>query len=102
MEKKMVDINNMTDGQRVFEQYSNTHNLKLRQSLHEKYSVNKIGFQNWMFDQYRFAPEIRILELGSGRGEMWKKIFDDKKLLDLEMDSIFYPAKRSGNTGKAV
>lgn len=82
----MVDINNMTDGQRVIEQYSDTHNLEMRQSLHEKYSVNKIGFQNWMFGQYRFAPKIRILELGSGRGEMWKKIFDDKKLQDLEMD----------------
>ena len=53
------------------EQYKNDDNLKLRRSLHDKYSVNKIGFQKWMFEQYPFYPKMKILELGSGNGENW-------------------------------
>ena len=50
----------------IKEQYKNTNNLKLRKSLHEKYSVNKMGFQKWMFEQYPFRTKIKVLELGSG------------------------------------
>lgn len=66
----------------------NADNLKLRKSLHEKYSVNKVGFQKWMFDQYPFGPKMKVLELGSGRGELWNYYFEDKVLQDYEMDII--------------
>mgnify|MGYP001099654980 CR=1 FL=1 len=54
----MIDGNNMSNEALIKEQYKNTDSLKLRKSLHEKYSVNKVGFQNWMFEQYPFGPKI--------------------------------------------
>lgn len=71
----MIDGNNMSNEALIKEQYKNTDSLKLRKSLHEKYSVNKVGFQNWMFEQYPFGPKIKILELGSGRGETVEALF---------------------------
>lgn len=82
----MIDINNMSDKNVIEEQYKNTNNLALRKSLHEKYSVNKTGFQKWMFRQYPFHEKSRVLELGSGRGELWNYYFEDDGLQGLEMD----------------
>ena len=39
----MIDGNNMSNEALIKEQYKNTDSLKLRKSLHEKYSVNKVG-----------------------------------------------------------
>ncbi len=82
----MVDIDNMSSKTVLEEQYKNTNNLKLRKSLHEKYSVNQVGFQKWMFEQYPFRAGIRILELGSGRGELWNYYFEDEVLQGYEME----------------
>ena len=82
----MIDIDNMSSNAVIIKQYKNTNNLKLRKSLHEKYSVNKIGFQKWMFDQYPFRKEMKVLELGSGRGELWNFYFDNDMLQSYEMD----------------
>ena len=82
----MIDINNMSSKTLIKEQYKNTDNLKLRKSLHEKYSVNKIGFQKWMFDQYPFHPKSKVLELGSGRGELWNYYTESDILQNYEMD----------------
>ncbi len=82
----MININNMSDKDVIKEQYKNTDNLRRRKSLHEKYSVNKIGFQRWMFEQYPFRAKIRILELGSGRGELWEYYWEDQVLQSYEMD----------------
>lgn len=82
----MIDIENMHNKTVVEEQYKDTNNLALRKSLHEKYSVNKIGFQKWMFRQYPFHEKCRILELGSGRGELWNCYFENDRLQGYEMD----------------
>ena len=82
----MLDISNMSNQTLVNEQYKNTNNLELRKSLHEKYSINKLGFQKWMFEQYPFRPQMKVLELGSGRGELWKYYFENDTLKSYEMD----------------
>lgn len=84
----MLDITNMSSKSVIKEQYKNTDNLKVRKELHEKYSVNKIGFQKWMFEQYPFHPKMKVLELGSGRGELWKFYFESEVLQSYEMDII--------------
>lgn len=82
----MIDIDNMSSKTLVREQYKNTNNLKQRKSLHEKYSVNKIGVQKWMFEQYPFRTRMKVLELGSGRGELWNYYFENDVLQGYEMD----------------
>lgn len=82
----MIDIDNMSSKTLIKEQYKNTDNLKLRKGLHDKYSVNRVGFQKWMFEQYPFYHGIKVLELGSGRGELWNYYFENDVLQDYEMD----------------
>ncbi len=53
-------------------QYSNASRLQTRISIHEKYSVNRQGFGNWIFSQYDLPENARILELGCGDGSMWR------------------------------
>jgi ubiquinone/menaquinone biosynthesis C-methylase UbiE len=62
----------MTDAKTVQEQYSSSRNLDIRISIHSKYSTNKQGFGNWIFEHYKFFDGCRILELGCGNGQMWK------------------------------
>lgn len=59
----------------VKEQYKDATKLKTRISIHEKYSANKQGFGNWIFEQYNIGENNKILELGCGNGEMWKDHF---------------------------
>lgn len=82
----MLDITNMSSKTVIKEQYKNIDNLKLRKNLHDKYSINKIGFQKWMFEQYLFYPKMKVLELGSGRGELRKYYFENEELQGYEMD----------------
>ena len=63
--------NRMKDAKAVKEQYSNSTNLNTRMSIHEKYSVNQLGFGNWLYQQYEFTDNMRILELGCGTGDLW-------------------------------
>lgn len=63
--------NCMKDAKAVKEQYSSSTNLKTRMSIHEKYSVNQLGFGNWLYQQYEIEDGMRILELGCGTGDLW-------------------------------
>ena len=63
--------NRMKDAKAVKEQYSSSANLNTRISIHEKYSVNQLGFGNWLYQQYEFMDNMRILELGCGTGDLW-------------------------------
>ena len=60
----------------IEKQYQTDKNLSTRINLHEKYSVNKQGFGNWVYDHYDFKPGMRILELGCGNGSMWPEMID--------------------------
>ena len=60
----------MTDGN-PGEQYKTAKNLNIRISIHQKYSVNRQGFGNWIFLNYQIGEGMKVLELGCGTGEMW-------------------------------
>lgn len=52
-------------------QYSSDKNLSARQALHNGFSTNKYGWRNWVFDQYMFKPNDRVIEFGCGNGSIW-------------------------------
>ena len=54
-------------------QYATSDTLRTRISIHERYSVNRQDFKDWIFEHYDLQPGMRILELGCGNAEMWKK-----------------------------
>ena len=60
----------------VQKQYKNAANLNTRISVHDKYSVNKQGFGNWIVSNYQITNGMRVLELGCGTGDMWTRKSD--------------------------
>ena len=62
----------INDKEAVKKQYENSANLNARISIHDKYSVNKQGFGNWIAYNYQITAGMRILELGCGTADMWK------------------------------
>ena len=68
----------------IIEQYKNAKNLNDRISLHEKYSTNKQGWFNWLFEKIDFSKVNRLLELGCGNGKLWQE-----NTIDLRNREIF-------------
>ncbi|SCZ11123.1 class I SAM-dependent methyltransferase [Alkaliphilus peptidifermentans] len=66
-------MSKVDNAQTVEQQYSDDKNLSIRISLHNKYSTNKYGYSNWIFDFYQFFNGCKILELGCGNGIVWEK-----------------------------
>jgi SAM-dependent methyltransferase len=56
------------------EQYNNSANLAARIRLHERYDTGSRGLHEWAFDIMleHIPPPAHILELGAGRGDLWK------------------------------
>lgn len=54
-------------------QYRTGENTSVRISLHRDYGVNKEGWFTWLYRQLDLQPNMRILELGAGNGELWKE-----------------------------
>jgi ubiquinone/menaquinone biosynthesis C-methylase UbiE len=69
-------IKPLDDSQYVSNQYHNASNLNARIRLHQLFSINKHGWQRWLFDQFKFPPQGRILELGCGEGTLWRENLD--------------------------
>ena len=59
------------------ENYKTPEKLNQRISVHEKYSVNRQGYGNWIFSHYDLRENLQILECGCGTGEMWNNHIDD-------------------------
>ena len=62
----------MAESERIDEMYVKSDTLTTRMDLHDKYSVNKYGFGNWIFDQYILNTGTKVLELGCGTANIWK------------------------------
>jgi ubiquinone/menaquinone biosynthesis C-methylase UbiE len=57
----------------VSDLYIKKDTLSTRINLHDKYSVNKYGWGNWVFDQYNIKEKYKILEFGCGTGNIWRE-----------------------------
>ncbi|EKQ54261.1 MAG: methylase involved in ubiquinone/menaquinone biosynthesis [Methanobacterium sp. Maddingley MBC34] len=54
------------------EQYSNSKNFMARVELSKRFKINPYSWLLWIFDQIRFPPNARLLEIGCGNGLLWK------------------------------
>lgn len=72
----------------VEKQYTDDTFLNIRKRLHHLYSFNKLGFGNFLYNLYPLKKNIKILELGSGNGDMWMNHIDDLKDIDLTLSDF--------------
>ena len=56
----------------VATQYKTPVNLDARIALHERFSVSKVEWLDWVFDQLDLPPSSRVLEVGCGTGVLWR------------------------------
>jgi ubiquinone/menaquinone biosynthesis C-methylase UbiE len=57
----------------VSEQYATDANLRARMILHQRFSTAKEDWHRWLFARVAPGPGARILELGCGPAEFWKR-----------------------------
>lgn len=62
----------MDNRQEVARQYADGENLNTRIAFQQRFSRNTYGFSRWLMDQYVFAENARVLEIGCGTGNIWK------------------------------
>lgn len=67
----MSKVQAIDDPDFVEDQYRTASNLNARIRLHQEFSTNKLGWFRWVFEQLKFAPQNRVLELGCGPGDLW-------------------------------
>lgn len=72
----MQKVQAIADPNYVNNQYRTASNLNARIRLHQEFSTNKYGWPRWLFDQFKFMPPSRILELGCGTGNLWLENLD--------------------------
>lgn len=73
--EKMIDlIKVINEDQNIIEQYHTSTNLNVRIDLHNKYSVSKINWFEWIYDRIDFSNANKLLEIGCGNGMLWKQI----------------------------
>jgi ubiquinone/menaquinone biosynthesis C-methylase UbiE len=72
----MSKVQAIADPGYVNNQYRTASNLNARIRLHQEFSTNKYSWQRWLFDQFKFMPKSRILELGCGTGNLWLENLD--------------------------
>ncbi len=55
----------------LHQQYRDASNLEKRIALHRRFSTNSYPWFRWVFDCYDLPPRARLLELGTGPGDLW-------------------------------
>jgi SAM-dependent methyltransferase len=60
----------------VSEQYATDANLRARITLHQRFSTAQEDWHRWLFDRVAPPAGARILEVGCGPAEFWKRNLD--------------------------
>lgn len=71
---KIVKLIQMsTQEEKIIDHYRDERHLSIRIRLHDQFSTNKKGWFPWLREQLDFTKINRLLEVGCGSGELWKK-----------------------------
>jgi trans-aconitate methyltransferase len=60
----------------VSEQYATDSNLRARIDLHQRFSTRDEDWHRWLYEQIAIPDGARVLEVGCGSAELWKKSLD--------------------------
>ncbi len=67
-------MSKFTDSQYLkTQEYRTSANLSARIALHELFSTNTYDWHRWLFDQVEAPENCQLLELGTGRADIWVK-----------------------------
>ena len=66
-----MQIGSSNDSNAVKAQYAVPKGLDIRQTFHEKYSVNRQGYGEWLVSNYDIQGGMTVLEIGCGTGSIW-------------------------------
>ncbi len=61
----------------VYTQYRDSANLRARAGLHARFSTNKVDWLRWVFERLDLQRGSRVLEVGCGTGELWRRNLPD-------------------------
>ena len=61
----------------VYTQYRDSTNLRARAGLHARFSTNKLDWLQWVFERLYLEPDSRVLDVGCGTGELWRRSLPD-------------------------
>ena len=67
-----MKMGSSNDKDAVKAQYASSKGLDTRINFHNVYSTNKMGFGPWLISNYEIEEGMKVLELGTGTGDMWK------------------------------
>jgi len=95
-----MQMGSSNDKEAVKAQYASSKGLDTRINFHNKYSTNKMGFSHWLTSNYEIKEGMKVLELGTGTGDMWQGKDDliskcDKLVLSDFSESMLDTAKKN-------
>lgn len=67
---QLIHITNMEKD--LTRQYKDSANVNSRILLHRNFSINPLGWYQWLFTNLSIKPGENILEIGCGNGELWR------------------------------
>lgn len=89
------------------QQYQTDANLNARIALHRRFNTNPTSWQRWAFDLLALPADARVLELGCGPADLWRKNADrlpagwDITLSDFSEGMIAAAQRALAETGRA-
>jgi ubiquinone/menaquinone biosynthesis C-methylase UbiE len=69
---KIISLIHLTSMEETLtNQYKNSSNINARIDLHNRFSLNPMGWFSWIYENLHLQSGMKILETGCGNGQLW-------------------------------